>query len=241
MNICNIFKHNWFAILYFNFKMLPFKQAIKLPFDFWGKVKFINLTGEIILDTNNIRRGMICIGLNHSTLFPSYTSIINISGNITFNGTANIGRGIILEVNKGSKITVGNNVGIGALMKLISQECIVISENVSIGWECQILDSDFHFIRNIITNEIKVRKSKVLIGKNVWIGNRTSLVKGCILPDYTIVASNSLCNKDYSKENKNYITIAGTPAKIVAEGYERIFESLEPKLIKQLIVDENNK
>lgn len=29
-----IFVHNWIAILYFNFKKLPFKQAIKLPFDF---------------------------------------------------------------------------------------------------------------------------------------------------------------------------------------------------------------
>lgn len=241
MKIQNIFTHNWFAIIYFNFKMLPFKQAIKFPFDFFGKVKFINLSGRVILNTDNIRRGMICIGLNHSTLFPSCTSTINISGNIIFKGTANIGRGFILEVNKGSKITIGNNVGIGALMKLISQECITISDNISIGWECQIMDSDFHFIRNIKTNEIRVRKNKVLIGKNVWIGNRTSLVKGCNLPDYTIVASNSLCNKDYSKEKKNYITIAGTPAKIVTEGYERIFESLEPELIKQLIEDENSK
>lgn len=32
-----IFVHNWIAILYFNFKKLPFKQAIKLPFDFYYK------------------------------------------------------------------------------------------------------------------------------------------------------------------------------------------------------------
>lgn len=222
MNILNFFKHNWSAILYFNFKMLPFKQAIKLPFDFWGKIKFINLSGKVILDTDNIRRGMICIGLNHSTLFPSYTSTINISGNIKFKGTVNIGRGIILEVNRGSNVYIGDNVGIGGLTKIISQDSITISSNISIGWECQILDSDFHFIRNIETKEIKKRKSKILIGNNSWIGNRASIIKRCILPNYTIVASNSICNKDYSKLNKQYITLAGIPAKVVSEGYERI-------------------
>lgn len=34
MNISNLFHRNWWAIFYFNFKMLPFSQAIKLPFDF---------------------------------------------------------------------------------------------------------------------------------------------------------------------------------------------------------------
>lgn len=44
-----IFVHNWIAILYFNFKKLPFKQAIKLPFDFYYKVRFKNLKGKIII------------------------------------------------------------------------------------------------------------------------------------------------------------------------------------------------
>ena len=54
-----IFVHNWIAILYFNFKKLPFKQAIKLPFDFYYKVRFKNLKGKIIIKNENIHRGMI--------------------------------------------------------------------------------------------------------------------------------------------------------------------------------------
>lgn len=239
MNILNFFKHNWPAILYFNFKMLPFKQAIKLPFDFWGKVKFVNLSGKVILDTDDIRRGMICIGLNHSTLFPSYTSTINFSGNIKFRGTANIGRGILIEINKNSTVSIGNNVEIGGLTKIMCQKKIIISDNISISWECQILDSDFHFIRDIETNKIKPRKMDVLIGNNVWLGNRVTINKGTVLPDFTIIASNSVCNKDYSKGGNNHIIIAGTPAKVVSEGYERVFEALEPELIKQLIKNEN--
>ena len=51
MNIfTKIFQHNWLAIFYFNFKMLPFKQAIKLPFDFYHHIRFENLSGKIIIN-----------------------------------------------------------------------------------------------------------------------------------------------------------------------------------------------
>ena len=46
-----LFAHNWFAILYFNFKMLPFKQAIHFPFDFCYRIKFRRLTGKILSST----------------------------------------------------------------------------------------------------------------------------------------------------------------------------------------------
>lgn len=75
-----IFVHNWIAILYFNFKKLPFKQAIKLPFDFYYKVRFKNLKGKIIIKNENIHRGMIKIGGRGSEMFPRNPVIIDISG-----------------------------------------------------------------------------------------------------------------------------------------------------------------
>lgn len=71
-----IFVHNWIAILYFNFKKLPFKQAIKLPFDFYYKVRFKNLKGKIIIKNENIHRGMIKIGGRGSEMFPRNPVII---------------------------------------------------------------------------------------------------------------------------------------------------------------------
>ena len=48
----HLFVHNWWAIIYFNFKVLPFKQAIRLPFDFYGKVRFVSLKGKVSLTSN---------------------------------------------------------------------------------------------------------------------------------------------------------------------------------------------
>ena len=69
-----------------------------------------------------------------------------------------------------------------------------------------------------------------MIGNNCWIGNRVTVNKGTQLPNFTIVAAGSLTNKDYTKDGKTHLTLAGCPAKIVAEGYERIFETMEEDL-----------
>lgn len=37
--ISKIIQHNWIASIYLNFKMLPFKQAIKLPLDIYHGVR----------------------------------------------------------------------------------------------------------------------------------------------------------------------------------------------------------
>jgi acetyltransferase-like isoleucine patch superfamily enzyme len=65
-------------------------------------------------------------------------------------------------------------------------------------------------------------ESPIVIGNNVWIGNRTTVTPGTIIPNYCIVSSNSLCNKDYSYIPPDSI-IGGIPAKLLKTGYRRIF------------------
>lgn len=241
MDLKNLYKRNWFAIIYFNFKMLPFKQAIKLPFDFYGKVKFKSLKGKVIINTP-IKRGCFQFGLAESEIFYSSPIVFSVKGSIIFNNKPfSIGTGSLIEVNEGATLELGGDILIAPRYKIIVKKNIRIGSHVRISWEGQMFDSNFHYIRNINTGAIPNINKDVIIGNNVWIGNRVTINKGTVLPDYTIVASNSLCNKDYSKESKNHITIAGSPAKVVAEGYERIFESLEPELAKQLSENENKK
>lgn len=64
----------------------------------------------------------------------------------------------------------------------------------------------------------------ISIGNFSWIGNRTTIGPGSILPDYTIVASNSLVNKDFSILNP-YSTIGGIPAKFIREGWTRVWDT----------------
>ena len=61
-------------------------------------------------------------------------------------------------------------------------------------------------------------------------------MKGTYLPAYTIVASNSLVNKNY-KEMGEHCMIGGIPAKFITNGVERLL--LNDKEIDKLFKDEN--
>jgi len=233
--------HNWLAILFFNFKMLPFKQAIKLPFDFYFKVRFNDLSGRVILNCSKLRRGMFQWGFMEYEIFPNKECILSIKGTLIINaGTIVFGNGTTLLINKNAILELDEGLLVAPRTKIIVHEMIKIGSNVYVGWESQLFDTDIHYVRNTITQEIKRITDPVCIGTHCWIGNRVSICKGTKIPDYCIVASNSICDKDYSELSK-YTTIAGVPAKQVGSGSELVFESLEPELVNELLIrDEIN-
>lgn len=221
-----VLQHNWFAILYFNFKMLPFHQAIKLPFDFYYRVRFENLSGKIKIKNNNLKRGMIKIGGRGSEMFSRNQTILDIEGEIEFHGISEIGHGVLLKVGKKGKVIFGNEVRIGALTKIYCEESITFNNEIDFSWECQIFDSNFHYMRNLKTNTIDKKTSPIKIGSLNWFGNRVTVMKGTTTPPNTIVASNSLCNKNYSSLPE-YSVLGGIPVKELNFDMQRIFENIE--------------
>jgi len=221
-----IFAHNYFAIVYFNFKMLPLKQAIKLPFDFYYHVRFEDLTGQVILKDKNISRAMIKIGGRGSEMFTRSSTIIDLKGNLEINGVVEIGHGALVRIEKKGKLVFGEHVRIGAMSKIFCENKITFGNEIDFSWECQIFDTNFHLVRDISSNEIDQKTGVVSIGSKNWFGNRITVMKGTTTPDNFIVASNSLCNKDYSALPAGSI-IGGIPANLIGSKKERIFENLE--------------
>lgn len=211
----NFFIHNWWAILYFNFKMLPFKQAIHLPFDFYRKIRFVQLCGEIKLCSNRIKRGMIKFGSQGSDMFPRSECVISIEGNVNIKGRFAIGPGSIIVSKKGSTIEIGENVVLGARNLLFCDNYISIGKETITSWDCQFLDSDTHNIFDVDRGVYHINTKPIIIGEHSWISNNVLINKGTKVSSNTIVASKSLCNKDYS-EFGSYCVLAGIPAKVVA-------------------------
>ena len=96
---------------------------------------------------------------------------------------------------------------------------IDIEDNCRIGWNTQILDTSFHYMLN--KGRLKYRNEPVVLRNNVWVANGVSIMKGSYLPSYTVVASNSLVNKDYSEMGEHCL-IGGMPAKFITNGVERL-------------------
>jgi len=221
-----VLAHNFFAIVYFNFKMLPFSQAIKLPFDFYYKIRFENLSGKIFLNSEKITRGMVKIGGRGSEMFSRTTTIIDLKGIFKINGALEIGHGCLIRVQKKGILSTGNNVRIGALSKVFCENNILFKDEIDFSWECQIFDTNFHYIKNVLDNSIDDKVGSVEIGSYNWFGNRITVMKGTKTPDFFIVASNSLCNKSYHNFPQNSV-VGGFPVKLISENKKRIFENLE--------------
>lgn len=224
-----LFAHNWLAIFYFNFRMLPLKQAIHLPFDFCHKVKFKRLSGKIIIDGNNISRGMIRVGAQGSDMFDGASVIIDIAGTLRFNvcvGSISIGTGSLLRVERNGLVELNDGVVLGVKNIVLCEQSISFGEQTISSWNCQFMDTDTHSIIDLDSGDILPRSHPIKIGRHCWIGNHVLVNKGTILPDDTIVASYSLCNKDYRNMISENSVIGGIPAKKLVGNKKRSNDKL---------------
>lgn len=227
-------KFSLLTTIYFNLRLLPFKQAYKLPIYFYGKWCSRNLSGSIVINSGNIHPGMYKFGYNNVgfytasystiTLFPDSKIILGEDVRIDQGTSIYLGRGAVLDLNTKCAIT--------DFVKILCFCYIHIGYNTRIGWESQIMDYNFHYTENIKKKTIKNIKNKVYIADRCWFGNRCSVMPGAKLPDDTIVGSNSLVNADYIKAGvEPYSLLAGSPAVLKKIGIRRVWDnSMESKL-----------
>ena len=198
-----------------NFYLLPFKQAVKLPLLFARNVKISAIyRGGVQLNSDNIFPGMIQIGYNFiGNLDGKYErSIVEISkpGKVVFLGRASLGSGTRLNVH--GTLSFGDSVTLNGNTNICCLSNVEIGEKTLVSWDCLFMDTDFHkiYVEENLINENK----PITIGKNCWIGCRTTFLKGSELADNSVVGAGSLVNKKLNKENCIY---AGNPAKMIKE------------------------
>ena len=220
---------NILKTVYINFTFLPFRQAIRFPVFIYGKLKIHRHSGKIIIE-DRIKMGMIHWGLNTDKFSASKGgAFIDITGKLIFKGAAFISSDYVLSIY--GECTIGKFTTLGYNAKICCWNNISIGKSCRITFETQIFDTNFHYIRNIETGRVDRRDGTVVIGNYCWIGNRTTITKGALIPDYTMIASLSLVNKDFISSNVKYPFIAGAPAKIIGSGRVRIFSPFEEEKI----------
>ncbi len=220
--------YSLFNTLYLNFRTLPFKQAIRLPIKVGRRVEFIGLRKGCITFDNSISIRPFIVRL-FACKYPMYANKGNFSlMRYTGGGTLVLGTDIdiysgcrIILVNNGC-ITIKNDVLINQNCMLYASASLLIDTHSRIGWNCQIYDSDFHLMYDKKNGHIKTPYGKVNIGHNVWIANSCTIGKNAIIPPFSIVASHSFVNKDFSDLNVEGTLFAGSPAKVKREGLYRI-------------------
>lgn len=203
--------------IYFNFHYLPFRQAMKLPIWFC-KPHFLKLGGRVTIK-GSIHTGMIQLGGYKVSIYPNTgVTIENHGGEIIFEGECVIGNNSALSIGPLGYLTFGKSFSATASLKVICYYHIIFAENVLCGWNCLFTDTDFHKL-TIINNGYAKAYDKIQIGADCWFAMNNVVMKGTILDDHCVIASNSLLNKDYSSHS--YCLLAGLPAKVLKTGIYR--------------------
>lgn len=223
------YKVNWIKTLYFNFKKFPFETAKKLPFFFYGRVKFTSIKGEIQID-GKIQKGMIGFGQPYE-LNSAHKGIaeVFILGKLTFKGKFQFGKDCFVFVGENASCELGNMASMASSGKIICTEKIILGDYARFGSEAQIIDTNFHDLIDTQTGEKLQKSAPIFIGNYNFGSNRVSIMKGTQTPNFCTIASNSLCTKDYKSLGEN-ILIGGIPAKLIRSNISRDWEGEKQQL-----------
>lgn len=198
--------------LFFNFKLLPFKDAIFLPVWVSRNVFLKNTTGKLFLGA--VKPGIVRIGFGDVGVFDKKVSrtIWDVSGEARFVGSAHIGHGSKLSVS--GMIEFGENFVVTAESVFIAANQICFGQNVLVSWQVTFMDTDFHSIFD--NNDKRINEDdEIVIGDEVWIGFGATLLKGSGLADGSVVASRSLISKKYTEP---FCLLGGVPATVLRKG-----------------------
>lgn len=113
-------------------------------------------------------------------------------------------------------IVIGKNCSIGEYNHITSTNKIVIGDNLLTGRWVTITDNS-HGETDAATLHIPplmrlvTSKGPVIIGNNVWIGDKATILSGVTIGDGVVIGANSVVTKDVPE----YSIVAGNPAKII--------------------------
>lgn len=110
-----------------------------------------------------------------------------------------------------SKIIFGNNIHINNSFSVVAEKEIIIKSDVLIGFNCQIIDSNFHDLKSDRRLFTDPNPQKVTIEKNVFIGNNVTILKGVTIGENSVIANSSVVSASIPSN----VIAGGIPAKVI--------------------------
>lgn len=208
-----------FKSLYVNLHYFPIKTALHLPILVGAQVRLNELGGRI--EVGLIRRGIVRFSIvSGSFCVESTSGFLHIGQNasLRFDGQADFAKGSALIVDGNCQI--GGNLYCNANGIINANKEITIGENCLIGWNVTIIDGDGHSIYpKTPLDDVEpapINESRpITIGNNVWLAANTSILKGAVIANDSILATGSILTH---RIDETHVVIAGNPARIVKRG-----------------------
>jgi acetyltransferase-like isoleucine patch superfamily enzyme len=143
---------------------------------------------------------------------PIYLTAI--SGNIHIGRGVRLGPNVRLGVANNSKIIIGDNVSINQGSVIVAYERVEVGDNTRVGEYVSLRDND-HGWQNIdmlILEQGYIVKPCV-VGKDVWVGRSSTIMKGVTIGDKVVIGANSVVTRNVERGK----VMAGVPAREISK------------------------
>ncbi len=189
-----------------------------------GRLDMTWLGNHIKANHDAIRSQRLATCLGNRTLRLDGSIIIRGEKCITIGDSTHIGNGCVLTAWEHTadggthtpEIRIGSNCSIGEYNNITSTNRIIIGDNLLTGRWVTITDNN-HGDTNPKTLQLPplsrpvTSKGPVVIGKNVWIGDKATILPGVTIGDGAVIGANSVVTRDVEA----YAVVAGIPAKVI--------------------------
>lgn len=206
----------------FNFRYLPFKQAVKLPILVY-KMRLLRQSGKIVIECDHIHRGMIQLGFPRAATYPNNGITWRNKGTIVFKGRCRIGNDCYIIVGKQGTLTLGDDFKANAGVRIISECRITFGNHTRFGWGCIMMDTNFHPLYDMEKEKYKRAFSPIVIGDYNWFGLQCYIMHGVQTPERCIFGARSIVTRGGQFES--YCVHGGSPIRVLSRRVMRDYNN----------------
>ena len=121
----------------------------------------------------------------------------------------------LTTLNAAAVIDIGDNVRLNGC-DIQSSASVTVGDDCILG-SCIIVDTDYHSVEVDRRQQGAVVKSRpVVIGHNVWVAGRATVLKGVTIGDDSVVGFGAVVTTDVPAG----VVVAGNPARVVRKLYD---------------------
>ena len=213
MKLRTVLHTNWLATLRLNYNAGGWKAVVRMPVKVYGPLK-LTLRGKVILPQDSPRNTVVINSEHEDYTAMSGKSELNIQGTWKLAGFLRIGPDSCIAIDKEALLETGANTYLGRDTQIHCYHHISIGNGIFAG-EMYLCDSAIHQVFS--SGKAKPLLGEVIIGDGTYLGFRTTLLKGSVIPPHSVVGSGALCSSDYSKSGPEKLFICGNPATVKAK------------------------
>jgi acetyltransferase-like isoleucine patch superfamily enzyme len=149
------------------------------------------------------------LGISARSFGPTLVWLFDKNSKLRTQGYVRLAQGTQIAVAAGGTVDIADGTYINPGSLLLCMAAITIGRRCAISWGVQLMDFDGHDLR--VGGDPRSTRAPIIIGDDVLIGSRATILKGVTIGDGAIVGAGSVVTRSVPAR----ALVAGNPARVI--------------------------